>query len=337
MKKNCYFMITAIYSAAQLFSGCSKKNDSNVVPPQRENVFVAGSSTQGVNSYPGYWENGHLNKFEGEQSDFVNAIFISGSDVYAAGSTNNGVVKYWKNGVPTILTDGTVYSYATSIYVSGSDVYVTGSENGIAKYWKNGVPVALSGGGTDAFATGIVVSGADIYVSGYESGDSTLNFITIAEYWKNGVPVRLSNTKFYANANAIVSSGGDIYIAGNENDVAVYWKNGVEISLGGRGSFAGAIAVSGNNVYVAGYQGGAGGISDAICWNNGNAMNFTSGENAYARATGVTVSGTDVYVCGTEDPNMSDPFSSYYAEYWKNGNKVTLGEGGASAIFVTTP
>jgi hypothetical protein len=41
------------------------------------------------------------------------SIFLSGSDVYVAGSTTAGAV-YWKNGVETILSS---VGYANSIYV----------------------------------------------------------------------------------------------------------------------------------------------------------------------------------------------------------------------------
>ena len=86
-----------------------------------------------------------------------NSIAVSGTDVYVAGSQwdgnlmhnangseyRNPTAKYWKNGSPVNLTDGSKWAEAKSIAVSGNDVYVAGFEGGVAKYWKNGNPVIL--------------------------------------------------------------------------------------------------------------------------------------------------------------------------------------------------
>ena len=58
---------------------------------------------------------------------------------------------YWKNGVPTMLTDGKYNTFISDITVVGSDVYITGdyaTPTGYfsAAYWKNGNAVVLTDG-----------------------------------------------------------------------------------------------------------------------------------------------------------------------------------------------
>jgi len=148
------------------------------------------------------------------------AIAVSGSDVYVAGYAFNGngmaVAKYWNNGNPVSLSDGSRHADAHAIAVSGSDVYVAGYaaegteltdvngnvyRNWIAKYWKNGNPVSLTDGSLYAQALAIAVSGSDVYVAGFEyNGDGTSS---LAKYWKNGNPVSLTDGSQYGFARGI--------------------------------------------------------------------------------------------------------------------------------------
>lgn len=233
-------------------------------------VYVAGKAWADNPAYIGegtaiYWKNGvAVNLSDGTEA---NSIIVSGNDVYVAGygvfvSQSCGrctphyiaVAKYWKNGIPVILSDSLIPNAAYSIAVSGSDVYVAGFESvwarNTAKYWKNGQAVNLSSSflGSEAFS--IAVSGNDVYVAGDEDYKPT--------YWKNGVPVKLSDVTGEATSIA-VSGSGDVYVAGVETtstgfDVK-YWKNGNPVILALNTTYnadAYSIAVSGNDIYVAG-------------------------------------------------------------------------------------
>ena len=123
---------------------------------EANSIFVAGQDVYACGALDArYWKNGTSFYLGGSNTD-ANSVFVSGSDVYVAGRQEDGapvqgyfgtyyrsVAKYWKNGTPINVSDGTKDAYATSIAVLGSDVYVAGAEDGVAKYWKNGDPVIL--------------------------------------------------------------------------------------------------------------------------------------------------------------------------------------------------
>ena len=112
-----------------------------------------------------------------------------------------------------------------------------------------------------------------------------------------------------------------IYVAGYDYDTiahtitAVYWKNGSEVVLSNKSSNAeaNAIVLSGNDIYVAGFQSNSKGIGVAVYWKNGTAVSLTDGTHI-AIATSIVVAGTDVYVAGYENNGKIN-----VAKYWKNG------------------
>ena len=170
----------------------------------------------------------------------------------------------------------------------------------------------------------------NIYVAGTLYNGSR----EIAAVWKNGVVTQLSDGTRQAYARAVFVSGSDVYVAGFERNltntfgIATIWKNGVGTVLTtapNTASDAFAVYVDGTAVYVAGYEEtGAGQV--AKIWKNGIATSLTTAQ-ASSMATGVAVSGTDVYACGYNTNGK--------ATYWKNGTPTYLNFGTAvSGIFV---
>ena len=318
--------------------------NSDVASECAGNDVYAASVENGVATV---WKNGIATSLaEGGNGAF--SLYVSGSDVYVAGSvvdqTNTvGVATVWKNGVATLLTDGSNSASATSVYVSGNDVYVVGyqiNDNNNHKYvatlWKNGFTTLLTNNGHNAYATSVHVSGNDVYVVGSESN---ANNIDIAKVWKNGVATSLTDGTKNASAESVYVSNGDIYVAGyeylNENTLAVakIWKNGVATSLtdGSNQAFAHSVFIEGDDVYVAGLEYN-GTVSVAKLWRNGIATSLTYGDNF---AVAVFVKGNDVYVAGHEDNGNNQ----LVAKVWKNGEATILSDGSgnhtkAYSVFV---
>ena len=251
-------------------------------------------------------------------------------DVYAAGVEDNGtflVAKYWKNGLPVVLTPPPYGGESFAILVVGSDVYVAGTQGGKgihnqAMYWKNGLGVALTDGTHDAYAQAIAVVGGDVYVAG-EDGFA-------AKLWKNGVATVLADGPQPSFALGITVDGADVYVAGAvskttpvpggtySNVVATYWKNGVPVSLadGLEGSQANSIVVSNGDVYVAGYlcHSQTTDCNAATYWKNGVPTQLSPVTPAIATSI---IQGSDGIYVGIE----TGPDS---AGYWHNGSETVL-------------
>ena len=323
-------------------------------------------STYGI---PVYWKNGKpvyytdgTISYSGTAAE-ATSIVVIGNDVYMTGygrfcgslrCSDHGL--FWKNGISQSLN---LPDYPGSLAVSNNDIYIAGSSlylegtGGDAAYLKNEVKIDLPSGSAGSLSTAIAVSGNDVYVAGI---GITGNIYTgpqkyIAKYWKNSQPVILTDGTNSAQTWSIAVAGNDAFVAGmewngrsyqdadgnpNKKSVAKYWKNSqpVILSDGTNDAWTTSIAVSGNDVYVAGmewngksYQDANGYLlkkSIAKYWKNGNPVNLTDGtEDAVARS--IAVSGTDVYVVGMENG---------YATYWKNGVAVKLSNANSDATSI---
>jgi hypothetical protein len=267
------------------------------------------------------------------RSSGAHSIFVSGGDVYVSGQ------EYYKGGpIPTVWKNGLLLYHlvdvnsgggtAYSIYVSGDDVYVAGWEQNAEGYavpsvWKNGSLLYrlveednVKSRGNLAYS--ISVSGEDVYVAGAEliaEGD------LVPSVWKNGSLLhRLPCGKDGGFARSICVSDGNVYVAGScykgeKGGCAVVWKNGsILYELDAEASlYQESIFVSGDDVYVAGYEllevttkGKPGPHrgkrrryqTKAILWKNGQVHHRLGGGKYETRAMSVFASRGDVYVAG---------------------------------------
>jgi hypothetical protein len=319
--------------------------DTNTVP---SNVYIVGNEWLDSSAKLIYWNDGRTFIVDsvtapssGVEMVQPTSIFVSGSDVYIGGfsyklgTSAYQVGKYWKNGVPVVLTDSANEGKVNSIFVSNNDVYAAGSQTGLVKntveYWKNGVPVLLMDTARAGDALSIFVSGTDVYVAGYDHLED--HPYDAAVYWKNGNRVVLSDAAIEnAVATSIVVSANHVYVSGytyaGTHTEAVYWKDGVRNVLSSNDSqveLANAIGVSGSDVYVAGKSGYV-----AKYWKNGSPVALTDGINE-GNATSLCISNGDVYIAG---------YDYVTPKYWVNGvehiiKNASLHEGGSAyGIFV---
>lgn len=309
-------------------------------------IYVAGYENNGATSVAKYWKNGTpVSLSDGTMAAAAYAIFVSGNDIYTAGYENSGntqLAKYWKNG--TGVTLGTDVSEAKSIFAVGSDVYVCGHElkNGFdyGRYWKNGIAYKLSGISNDggpaaydsagAIGNSIFLKDGNMYILGW---CPTFNGKRVPVRWINGEGYALKDNIRRSYINGSCLNGNDIYAAGTQENattalpMACYWKNDDPTLLTDGATtvaVANAVFVSGNDVYVAGYEYDyyAGGTPIAKYWKNGTPVPLSDGTKA-AYANAVVVWGNDVYVAGNEDKT---------AKYWKNGVSVNLTDGTRPAV-----
>lgn len=115
-----------------------------------------------------------------------------------------------------------------------------------------------------------------------------------------------------------------LHSVGREDYVATYWHAGNAHRLGKTGvtSDANSLFVSGNDVLIVGYEMSSSGKYTAMLWKNNLATSLTDG-NEDARANGVAVVGSDVYVVGQRKlPNNGN----WIATLWKNGEPMSLSD-----------
>jgi hypothetical protein len=335
-------------------------------------VYVAGYNKNAKGEMVAkVWKNGREHQCLGRYAnDWANSVFVSGDDVYVAGTCspplNDDFGVIWKNGK---LDHGYVGgNKANSVFVVGDDVYVAG-ELGFLHYclspeqkdesnaetlcynkykyrnfavvWKNerDVQQRLNDGECWAAAYSVVVADDDLYVVGAEQNSTRINVATL---WKNGeVKYRLSDGEHNAEAMCVFVAGESVYAAGYEekkkdSHTAILWQNGkvkYRLSDVAHDGKAYSVFVSGDDVYVAGYEENPKKIKIPVLWKNGEVVCRLGKRNGVAHS--VSVYGNDVYVAGwAENPNRIA-----VATLWKNGkvqHRLSDGvhDGRAHSVFV---
>ena len=296
----------------------------------------------------GSWEIGQCGWYTSEAS--TTGIAVQGNDIFISGfmpltfsstAVLNYVACYWKNGTRNFLGDTSRQSYASGIALSGNDVYISGYyDGGSAVYWKNGQENVLPDKGFGAQANAISVSGSDVYVVGTIGMDSFFRK-TLVGLWKNGSLNIIGDSSQGAFGTCMAIANSDIYIGGmvgyNGNVDAIYtlfratyWKNGIAVDLSQSGEFSqiSALAVSGGNVYAAGFS-TANYARIALFWENGNRENLP-GEagNLDSYTTSIALVGNDVYIGGAT-MYQNNAGIDHVATYWKNGTANYLNNGDA--------
>jgi hypothetical protein len=170
------------------------------------------------------------------------------------------------------------------------------------------------------------------YILSIEFNGTTNTNVT--KYFVNDVATAVGNTsteKIYGEDLEV--AGNDVYVLAtrqmNSSGAysAVIYKNGVEIQTVPLGAniYYNCLAVSGNDIYLAGSESPSGGSLKVLLWKNGTVTSITTntGANATeARPYDMTVVGNDVYIAGYESATVS-PYNRL-PKYWKNGVPVTL-------------
>jgi len=234
-----------------------KKTSKKIVKNIETDVYVAGSDGASIATI---WKNGVAqNLTDGKCHAWASSVFVSGNDVYVAGSKCYQAV-LWKNGNEQYLEKG---MFASSVFVLGNDEYVTGGDGRIAILWRNGIKHNLTDGIHEAKANSIYVSGNSVYVAGTENSglecytEEGSHKIYVAKVWINGLAQNLTDGTRMAEALSIYVSGKDVFVAGYEQNekgisIAKIWKNGVVQNLTDGRDFAvtKSIFVSNNDVYA---------------------------------------------------------------------------------------
>jgi hypothetical protein len=317
-------------------------------------IYNAGFSYAPGNLETSYWVNGARKSITPANRLIPEAITVSNSKVYVAGSG------FWWNssGIIHELSfppNNTRYSYAVSakaITVSNDNVYmagynwepvemshVTGSyfdDKPRACFWINETIFNFSDNILPSEAMAITVSEDKIYTAGYIPNNG---FPYRACYWiDTGIAqiLQIPEGKCYSMPNAITVFGSKVYTAGSYgfqsyDEQACYWVNTeiniLQVPSGTVWSQANAIIVVDDKVYVSGFyvEGDWAGFEwtrKACYWDDNGIFYDLHPNNANSSYSNfITESNGYVYIAGI----YNESYKHDHVVYWKNGKMYDLG------------
>jgi hypothetical protein len=267
------------------------------------------------------WDGTNWSALGSGVNDFVRALTVSDTNLYV-GATNY-VLKWdgntW-NALGSVVAGG-VGNPPPAVWglaASGKDVFAVGTfstaGNGAANYiakWNGNAWSALGSGLGGAYASvwSLAVSGNDLYAGGSFAVPGGIAGSNVAK-WNGSSWTELGSG--LVSVSSLAVSGTELYVGGNFTNAGgvaanyiAKWDGSAWSALGsGVGEAATlaspvqSLALSGSNLYAAGYFTTAGGIAanhiakwDGSVWS-------ALGSGVYSPPDALTVSGSDVYAAG---------------------------------------
>ncbi|HVW16317.1 MAG TPA: hypothetical protein VHB54_20965 [Mucilaginibacter sp.] len=226
----------------------------------------------------------------------------------------------------TVQPASTIITPKYDVYISGYVDTVSNTQT-LPAYWKNSALSVVGAGYYDASVNDITVGTlGTVYMAGSKlvaiGSKPPYRLVNVATYWINGKPVRLvSDTTHDSSASKIAVYSNNIYVIGSTHNDSipqpVLWKNGLAepltFSSPAVGGQATAIALSGNDIYIAGNAYTKDYYGMAVYWKNGQQVALSE-PNSTTTVNAIAVNGSDVYVAG-----QISNYVTAIATYWKNG------------------
>lgn len=221
---------------------------SNDFSVDNGNVYVFGSQRDSNGTFiRKYWKNGIETILTTSGGARLKKMIVVNSDVYICGSEQIGTKKvatFWKNGIPTNISDLTKDATAINMQVQNNEISVVYKEDNTTtpaskfdiKLWKNNqVSVIISDNFSVTDYEIVLFNNNDIFTLSFSSENS----ISKIRNFKNSTENTVTNGANFSFSTSMIVDNNDVYIGGYENinatssstKIAKIWKNGQATTL----------------------------------------------------------------------------------------------------------